>query len=146
MARKSVPELGPLEYSLLDILWRSKSATAGEVLEAYNAQARKPLAYSTVITLLSRMADKRVLKVDKARQPFSFSPLVTREQLLRQRVRDFVGTFFGGRTVDLAVRLVEDEPLSEESIRQLEAALRKHKEARKQRGGGGGEEGSGHVS
>ena len=138
MARKSVPELGPLEFSLLSVLWRLVAATAGEVLEAYNAQARKPLAYSTVITLLSRMADKGILGVDKERQPFRFTPLVTREQLVRQRVRDFVGTFFGGRPVDLALRLVEDEPLTEESIRQLEAALRKHKEARKGRKGAGG--------
>ena len=141
MARKPVPELGPLEFSLLGILWQSGPATAGEVLEAYNTQARKPLAYSTVITLLSRMADKRILKVDRERQPFRFSPAVTREQLLRQRVRDFVGTFFGGRAVDLAVRLVEEEPLSEESIKQLEAALRKHKEGRKLRGRAGGGEG-----
>ena len=141
MARKSIAELGPLEFSLLGILWQSGAATAGEVLEAYNAKARKPLAYTTVITLLSRMADKRVLEVDRARQPFRFSPVVTREQLLRQRVRDFVGTFFGGRTVDLAVRLVEDEPLTEESIRQLEAALRKHKEGRRRRGRTGAQEG-----
>ncbi len=141
MAPKKVPELGPLEFSLLSILWRSGAATAGEVLEAYNAEADKPLAYSTIITLLSRMADKEVLGVEKDRQPFRFSPLVTREQLLRQRVRDFVGTFFGGRAVDLAVRLVEDEPLTEESIRQLEAALQRHKEAPKGRGGAGAEEG-----
>jgi predicted transcriptional regulator len=141
MGRKSVPELGPLEFSLLGLLWRSGPSTAGDILEAYNAQARKPLAYSTVITLLSRMADKRVLKVDKARQPFRFSPLVTREQLLRQRVRDFVGTFFGGRAVDLAVRLVEEEPLGEESIEQLETALRKHKVGQKRRGRAGGGKG-----
>ena len=137
MVRKSVPELGPLEFSLLGVLWRLGPATAGEVLEAHNARARKALAYSTVITLLSRMADKRVLAVDKERQPFRFTALVTREQLLRQRIRDFVGTFFGGRPVDLALRLVEDEPLSEESVQQLEAALQKHKEARKGRKGGG---------
>ncbi len=88
-----------------------------------------------------RIADKRVLAVDKERQPFRFTPLVTRERLLRQRVRDFVGTFFGGRPVDLALRLVEGEPLSEESIQQLEAALRRHKEARKRRKGGGGGQG-----
>ena len=133
MANKRVSELGPLEYSLLNILWRSGKATAGEVLEAYNADAGKPLAYTTVITLLTRMSEKGVLQVDKGRQPFHFTPAVTREQLLRQRVQDFVGTFFGGRKVELAVRLVEDEPLTDESIRQLEAALSKHKAGQKKR-------------
>lgn len=135
MPKKNVPELGPLEYSLLDILWqRKQAATAGEVLEAYNVKAEKPLAYTTVSTLLTRMVEKGALQVEKGRQPFHFTPLITREQLLRQRIRDFVGTFFGGQSVDLAVRLVEDEPLTEESIKQLEAALQKHKTARTKSG------------
>jgi predicted transcriptional regulator len=128
--KKNVPELGPLEYSLLSIIWQLQQATAGEVLEAYNASAEKPLAYTTISTLLTRMVEKQVLKVEKNRQPFHFAPSITREQLLRQRVRDFVRTFFGGQSVDLAVRLVEDEPLTEEAIEQLEAALQKHKAGR----------------
>lgn len=130
MPRKNVPELGPLEYALLGILWQRKHATAGEVLEAYNESAEKPLAYTTVSTLLTRMVEKGALQVERDRQPFHFTPLITREQLLRQRIRDFVGTFFGGQSVDLAVRLVEDEPLTDESIKQLEAALQKHKAGR----------------
>jgi BlaI family penicillinase repressor len=134
---KKISDLGPLEYSLLKILWQLKQANAGEVLASYNKDADKPLAYTTVITLLTRMVDKEVLSVDKGRQPFNFTPSFTREQLLRQRVRDFVSTFFGGQTVDLALRLVEDEPLTEESIRQLETALQKHKSERQQRKGKG---------
>lgn len=133
MTRKPVPELGPLEFSLLNILWQRGEATAGEVLEAFNAETDRPLAYTTISTLLTRMVEKEVLRVDKERQPFRFGPLVTREQLLRQRVRDFVSTFFGGRSVDLALRLVEDEPLSDDSIKQLEAALDKHKAGPKKR-------------
>lgn len=128
MAKTHIPELGPLEQALLNILWRSGQATAGEVLEAYNTSAEKPLAYTTISTLLTRLVEKGVLEVDRGRQPFQFTPSVTREQLLRQRIRDFVSTFFEGRSVDLAVRLVEDEPLNEDSIQQLETALRKHRE------------------
>ncbi|HVG30434.1 MAG TPA: BlaI/MecI/CopY family transcriptional regulator [Pyrinomonadaceae bacterium] len=141
MPTKKISDLGPLEHSLLDILWQRKQATAGEVLAAYNDAADKLLAYTTVITLLTRMVDKGILRVDKGRQPFNFTPSVTREQLLRQRVRDFVSTFFDGQNVDLALRLVEDEPLTEEAIQQLEAALQKHKSGRKQRGRKGARKG-----
>lgn len=134
MSKNNVPELGPLEFSLLSILWQLRQATAGEVLEVYNKQAEKPVAYTTISTLLTRMVEKQVLQVEKDRQPFHFTPSITREQLLRQRIRDFVGTFFGGQSVDLAVRLVEDEPLTEVSIRQLEAALQKHKEGLEKKG------------
>ncbi len=119
-----IPQLGPLEYQLLRLLWKLAPAPARQILEAYNRKARRPLKYTTVMTLLTRMADKGVLEADRSRQPFEFRPLVTREQMLAQRVNDFVDRFFEGRAVDLAVRLVEEGDLSPDSIRRLERLLR----------------------
>src|SRR5687767_1424774 len=134
MARKKVPELGPLEFKLLRILWKHDSLTAPQVLEAHNQQSATHLAYTTVMTLLGRLADKGVLKVNRERQPYRFSAAITREQMLRQRVRDFVNVFFEGEPFDLAVRLVEDTPLSEESVEKLEDLLRERKSrSKKQR-------------
>jgi BlaI family penicillinase repressor len=127
MAKKTVPELGPLEFKLLRILWKHDSLTAPQVLEEYNREAKTPLAYTTVMTLLGRLADKGALKVNRERQPYRFSAAITREQMLRQRVRDFVNVFFEGQPHDLVMRLVEDTPLSEESIQRLEDVLRERK-------------------
>ncbi len=126
-SKKEVPELGPLEYAVVQILWRIGQSTAREVQERYNRENDKPLAYTTVMTLLTRMAEKGVLDVERSRAPFEFSPRITSDQLIRQRVKDFVDVFFEGRAVDLAVRLVEDTPLSQESLEKLERILRKHK-------------------
>jgi len=132
MARKNpVPELGPLEFALLRILWKKSPATAGEVLEQYNARSARPLAYSTVMTLLTRLVDKGVLQADRERQPFAFSPRVGREAVLKQRVREFVDVFFDGRAADLAVRLVEEGPLPPEVTRRLEELLREQKPVRR---------------
>ena|SRR5688572_2026668 len=134
MAKKKVPELGPLEFKLLRILWKHESLTAPQVLEQYNQQSSTPLAYTTVMTLLGRLADKGVLKVTRERQPYRFAAAITREQMLRQRVRDFVNVFFEGKPFELAVRLVEDAPMSEESVEKLENVLRERKsKSRKQR-------------
>ncbi len=122
--RQEVPELGPLEYQLLRLLWKLAPASAREVLEAYNRKARRPLKYTTVMTLLTRMSEKGVLEADRSRQPFEFRPLVSREQMLAVRVHDFVDRFFEGSAVDLAVRLVQESELSEDSIRRLEQLLR----------------------
>lgn len=125
---RQVPELGPLEFRLLRILWRNAPATAREVLETYNKNSGKKLKYTTIMTLLTRMAEKGVLSVDRARQPFHFSASLGREQMLHHRVREFVDVFFDGSSVDLAVRLVEDGPLSEEAVQRLEETLRRQKE------------------
>lgn len=133
--KKTVPELGPLEFKLLRILWKHDSLTAPRVLEEYNQQSETPLAYTTVMTLLGRLADKGVLKVNREGQPYRFSAAITREQMLRQRVRDFVNVFFEGQPLDLVVRLVEDAPLSEESVEKLEDVLRERKSKSRSRRG-----------
>ncbi len=127
MTKKSVPGLGPLEFKLLRILWQQDSLTAPQVLEEYNQQSDPKLAYTTVMTLLGRLADKGVLKVNRERQPYRFSAAITREQILRKRVRDFVNLFFEGESFDLVVRLVAETPLSEESVEKLEDVLRERK-------------------
>lgn len=123
----SIPDLGPLEFRLLRILWRSSPASAKDVLNEYNRGNSKKLKYTTVMTLLSRLTEKGVLAVDRERQPFHFSPLIGRDELVRQRLTEFVELFFDGRPGDLALRLVEDTDLSEDSIGRLETLLRRQK-------------------
>ena len=133
MKKKVVPELGPLEFKLLRILWSHDSLTAPQVLEEYNRKAKPPLAYTTVMTLLGRLAEKGALAVNRERQPYRFSAAISREQMLRQRVRDFVNLFFEGQPLDLAMRLVEDAPLSDESVRRLEEVLQERKSKSKRK-------------
>lgn len=127
MLRKKIPELGPLEFDLVRTLWRISPATAKEVQQEYNQESGKDLKYTTVMTLLTRLTEKQVLRVDRERQPFKFVPAVNREQILRQRVRDFVDLFFDGRPVELALRLVEETDLSEAALQRLEATLERHR-------------------
>jgi predicted transcriptional regulator len=135
MKKKAVPELGPLEFKLLRILWKHDSLTAPQALEEYNRGADTPLAYTTVMTLLGRMAEKNVLAVNREHQPYRFAAAISREQMLRQRVRDFINVFFEGQPLDLVMRLVENTPMSEESVQKLEAVLRERKSKSKSKRG-----------
>lgn len=124
--RDFIPDLGPLEFEMVQVLWRTGPAPAREVQDRYNREhPDKPLAYTTVMTLLTRLVDKKVLSVDRRRQPFQFSPLITKDRLIGQRVKDFVNLFFDGRPADLAVRLVEEHALSADAVRRLEETLEK---------------------
>ncbi len=125
--RHRLPDLGPVEFKLLRILWKQHPASARQVLEEYNAGSRRNLKYTTVMTLLTRMAEKGVLSVDRERQPFQFSPRVSRDQMLGQRIRDFVETFFEGRPLDLALRLVEEADLDDDALRRLEQRLERQR-------------------
>jgi len=103
-------------------LWDLGPSSVAEV-RAELATRGNDLAYTTVMTLLGRLAAKSALVVDKAREPFVYKPAFRRESVLRERLRDFVKEVFDGRADSLVLGLVEDESLSREELRSIEKKI-----------------------
>ena len=117
------PEMTPAEFKLMKALWALKKATVAEVRDKHNDMYGSDLAYTTVMTLLGRLASKGALKVDKSRQPYLYRPAFRRESVLRDRLRQFIDTVFDGQAESLVLRLVEDETLSLEELRDIERQI-----------------------
>jgi predicted transcriptional regulator len=121
------PDLTPAEFNVLKALWALGRGSVAEV-RAELAARGSDLAYTTVMTLLGRLAQKNAVVVDRAREPFLYKAAHRRESVLRDRLRDFVRDVFDGEADALVLRLVEDETLSRselESIsKRVEAAER----------------------
>ncbi|HEY0254666.1 MAG TPA: BlaI/MecI/CopY family transcriptional regulator [Kofleriaceae bacterium] len=116
------PEMTPAELRVMKALWELEQASVGEVRAALGARGNE-LAYTTVMTLLGRLAAKNAVIVDKAREPFVYKPAFRRESVLRERLRDFVKEVFDGRADSLVLGLVEDESLSREELRAIEKKI-----------------------
>src|SRR5712692_9334365 len=55
-------QLGPLEAEVMAVLWRDLQASVRMVTERLNrSRPEKPLAYTTVMTVMSRLAGKGLL-------------------------------------------------------------------------------------
>jgi predicted transcriptional regulator len=119
----SPPDMTPAEFRLMKVLWTLNRATVAEVRDEHNRMYGTELAYTTVMTLLGRLAAKRALKVDKARQPYIYRPAFRREFVLRDRLRQFLDTVFDGKADSLVLHLVEDESLSLEELRRIERVV-----------------------
>ena len=121
------PDLTPAEFNVLKALWTLGRGSVAEV-RAELAARGSDLAYTTVMTLLGRLAQKNAVVVDRTREPFLYKAAHRRESVLRDRLRDFVRDVFDGEADALVLRLVEDETLSRselESIsKKVEAAER----------------------
>ncbi len=53
---------GPLESEVMEAVWRAdKAVSVREVIDALNAGRVEPLAYTTVMTVMNRLADKQAL-------------------------------------------------------------------------------------
>jgi BlaI family transcriptional regulator, penicillinase repressor len=103
-------------------LWDLGPSSVAEVRSELTTRGND-LAYTTVMTLLGRLAGKSAVVVDKAREPFVYKPAFRRESVLRERLRDFVNEVFDGRADSLVLGLVEDESISREELRLIEKKI-----------------------
>ncbi len=124
-----MPHVTAAELRIMKVLWQFGSGTVRQVLEVLSAEKGDPPAYTTVMTMMKQLAEKGALKVDRARQPYLYTPLIRRENVLGERVAQFVQTVFDGQAADLVLHLAEEAPLSMEDLRRIEAKIRQREQA-----------------
>lgn len=137
MARS--PDLTNAELRVMKALWQLERGTVADV-RAELARRGQALAYTTVMTLLGRLAAKAAVVVDKEREPFVYGPAYRRESVLKDRLREFVRDVFDGQAESLVLNLVEDESLSRAELRAIERKIADAERATAERAAAPGKE------
>ncbi len=96
MRKKALPRAipPPLELECLRVLWRLESGNVSQVREALHS--RHALAYTTVMTLLDRLARKGAAQRKKIGRYFVYRPAVDRETLRQAAFTELVDYYFDG--------------------------------------------------
>src|SRR5215467_13944934 len=97
----------PLELSCLNALWSLEEGNVKEVREIV-ARAR-PLAYTTIMTVLDRLVRKGKITRRKVGRAFVYAPQATRDAMRRAAVRELLDGFFEGSEEQLLHFLREPE-------------------------------------
>ena len=97
----------PLELLCLRALWTLREGNVKEV-QSLVAQSR-PLAYTTIMTVLERLVRKGRLRRRKAGRAFVYSPEASRDAMRRAAIRELVDGFFDGSEDELIRFLREPE-------------------------------------
>ena len=118
MSRPKHEHPTPAELEVLQLLWEQGPSTVREVMEALNRRRRR--AYTSVMSLLGVMADKRLLKRRLRGRAYVYDARVDRERTVGQMLRDLLGRAFEGSAPSLVARLLDE---SSPSPREL-AAIR----------------------
>ncbi len=130
---EATPHITAAELRIMKTLWRIGAATVRQCMEALPPEGADPPAYTTVMTMLKQLAEKGALAVDRERQPFLYTPAVRRDQVLRQRLTQFLQTVFDGRADDLVLQLAAQADLSAEDLRRIEAKIEERERADEKR-------------
>lgn len=94
MARKTdiSKVLGPLEAEVMAALWKAREPlTVRAVLDQVNARRKPKLAYTTVMTVLTRLAEKGIVGRQPEGRGFAYTPTVRDPAAIavREVLRDF---------------------------------------------------------
>jgi predicted transcriptional regulator len=97
---KTVREVPPpLELLCLNALW---SLQEGNVKDVRQLVARKrPLAYTTIMTVLDRLVRKGLLARRKVGRAFVYVPQTARDAMRRTAVRELLDGFFDGSEAEM---------------------------------------------
>ena len=112
-AAREIPP--PLELLCLRALWSLGEANVRDVRQAITPA--KPLAYTTVMTLLERLARKGVVTRRKSGRAFLYAAKADRDALRRTALREFLDTYFEGSRTKLQefLQAERSEPQAEET-------------------------------
>ena len=122
MAGGRRPSISETELDTLKVLWEHGPQTVRAVNEQLRRVGRR-WAYTTVLTLLFRLEAKGYVASDKSGLAHVFRPTVTRNMLLRQRLKDLANQLCEGTSTPLVHALVESHRFTAEEIIQFRQLL-----------------------
>lgn len=111
------PTLTPLQLSILGVLWERGEASSADVRSALEPE--RPLALTTVTTLLSRLERKGVLTHTRSGRRYLYHATVSRRDVRRAMVDELLGCLFDGDAVDLVDHLLREERVQPREVKRL---------------------------
>jgi predicted transcriptional regulator len=117
MARPTSRHPTELELEILKILWREGPLPGRQIRDSLAGS--RDLAYTSVMTVLKIMAEKRYVRRKKIDGNFIYYARVTEQTVSRQMLNDMVDRVFDGSAAAVMLNLLETSDLDEAELRKL---------------------------
>lgn len=112
--------LSDLQLDLMRVLWRGEASVA-DVAAAL--EPGRPLAHTTVATVLARLARRGVVAARRDGRQLVYRALVSESQVRRTMVSGLVQSLFGGDPRALLAHLVREEDVAQGDLARIRALL-----------------------
>jgi BlaI family transcriptional regulator, penicillinase repressor len=101
--RRSILDLAPFELDCMNALWPLGEASVKQVRESL--MARRPRAYTTIMTILDRLEQKGIVSRRKVGRAYLYRASLLAAEAQQSAVQQLVAGFFGGSREALAAHL-----------------------------------------
>ena len=116
------PPISETEMEVMKVLWDHGPGTVREINARLHALGWRK-AYTTVLTLLHRLQAKGYVGSDTKDVAHVFRAAVSRDRLLRRRLKDLAHQLGDGTATPLVLALVEGQRFKPEEIERLRRML-----------------------
>ncbi|MGM0875802.1 MAG: BlaI/MecI/CopY family transcriptional regulator [Bacillota bacterium] len=92
---------GPLESKIMDILWEGSEKSIKEVQQ--HLEKEKPTNFNTVMTVMNRLVEKKILEKRVEGRTSLFKPVKTKEEFIEEQSKKLTDNLldeFGGLVVN----------------------------------------------
>jgi predicted transcriptional regulator len=117
------PALHELEAEVMDAVWELERATVRDVMEAVNAHSPKPRAYTTYMTIMSRLDTKGLLARERQGKTDIYWARLDREAYQEQRaqaeVQQLLDEYGDHALVNFARAMQTLDPARARALRRL---------------------------
>jgi BlaI family transcriptional regulator, penicillinase repressor len=119
------PQLGRMQFRIMQVLWDRGRANAREITDALNES--EAVAHSTVQTLLRQLEAKGAVGHDAEDRTFVFFPRLKEDKVKRTAAREMLDRIFGGDVGNLVAHLLKGERLSRDELDELHRLIDQHR-------------------
>jgi len=116
-------ELTEGEWAIIQAVWENEPCTAPTVQE--ELEDKKRWTYSTVKTMMDRMAAKGLLKTKKIRNLFLYRSAITRKEAQTGEIMRAVKRAFDGALTPMMQFLLDSDRLSKKQLAELETMIKR---------------------
>ena len=124
MSKKN--HLASLQLAIMHVLWDRGEATVAEVRDVLNQT--RPLAYTTVATMLSKMEHKGHVTHRTEGRAHIYRPAIQKEAVSKSMVTDLATRLFQGDVTQMVSHLLDGCDVNAEELSRLKALVRKREQ------------------
>ena len=115
----SIHNISDSELELMKIIWQmGGKALLAEIMEQLSQQGNS-WQNNTVITLLSRLMEKKLLKTNKIGRKNEYRAIVSEEEYQTSQTQTLVDKLYEGKAKGLLLTLLQNNMLSDEDREEL---------------------------
>lgn len=114
-------QISESELVLMRIIWKNGGTALYSYIMGELEKDSNVWKKNTVLTLLSRLVEKNYLKTDKIGRRNEYRAVVGEQEYRAKQTRNFLDKIYQGNVSGLVSTLLQQEILSEEELKEIEA-------------------------